>query len=132
MSAEPPAEDRLKQLSPKERECLRLVLENRSSKQIARQLAISQTSVETYVARARAKLGVRDRYLAARLLASWEQTTEASADPAPPLLAGVRPRGQLLPPLASLNFGQRLMMMGLFAMATACACGLILSAIAVL
>jgi DNA-binding CsgD family transcriptional regulator len=130
-------EERLDLLSPKERDCLRLVLENHSSKQIARQLGISQTSVDTHISRARAKLGVRDRYEAARLLAAWEggqQTAvpEPEPSPAPQAPPRGRPPGQLLPPLASLNFGQRLLMMALGALVIASVCGLILSAMAVL
>src|SRR5262249_52903311 len=55
-------------LTPRERECLRLVDQHLSSKQIARQLGMSKTSVDTYCDRARKKLGVDDRYAAARLL----------------------------------------------------------------
>src|ERR1044072_2426172 len=55
-------------LTPRERECLRLVDQHFSSKQIARELGMSKTSVDTYCDRARRKLGVPDRYEAARLL----------------------------------------------------------------
>src|ERR1044072_4813599 len=55
-------------LTPRERECLRLVDQHFSSKQIARELGMSKTSVDTYCDRARRKLGVGDRYQAARLL----------------------------------------------------------------
>ena len=52
---------RLKVLTPRERDCLRLVVEHHSSKEIGRHLGISQTSVDTYVRRARDKLGQQDR-----------------------------------------------------------------------
>src|SRR5437868_5646384 len=55
-------------LTPRERECLRLVDQHLSSKQIARELGMSKNSVDTYCDRARRKLGVDDRYAAARLL----------------------------------------------------------------
>src|SRR5205085_5728940 len=55
-------------LTPRERECLRLVDQHLSSKQIARELGMSKTSVDTYCDRARRKLGVPDRYEAARRL----------------------------------------------------------------
>ncbi|ACG79892.1 transcriptional regulator, LuxR family [Phenylobacterium zucineum HLK1] len=55
-------------LTQRERECLRLVDQHLSSKQIARELGMSKTSVDTYCDRARRKLGVPDRYEAARLL----------------------------------------------------------------
>ena len=59
--------DPLELLTPRERECLQLVDEHLSSKQIARELGMSKTSVDTYCDRARRKLGVDDRYAAARL-----------------------------------------------------------------
>ena len=55
-------------LTPRERDCLRLVDQHLSSKQIARELGMSKTSVDTYCDRARRKLGVVDRFQAARLL----------------------------------------------------------------
>src|ERR1700752_5330840 len=60
-------EDTVGLLTPRERECLRLVDQHLSSKQIARELGMSKTSVDTYCDRARRKLGVEDRYAAARL-----------------------------------------------------------------
>src|ERR1700750_2350827 len=62
------SEDPVGLLTPRERDCLRLVDQHLSSKQIARQLGMSKTSVDTYCDRARRKLGVDDRYAAARLL----------------------------------------------------------------
>ena len=62
-------EDPVELLTPRERECLRLVDRHLSSKQIARELGMSKTSVDTYCDRARRKLGVDDRYAAARRLA---------------------------------------------------------------
>lgn len=64
----PLMDSRLSQLSAKERECLRLVARRLSSKEIAAELGIAKTSVDTYCDRARAKLDVGDRYEAARLL----------------------------------------------------------------
>src|SRR6185295_9601177 len=61
-------EDPVELLTPRERECLRLVDQHLSSKEIARKLGMSKTSVDTYCDRARRKLGVPDRYEAARLL----------------------------------------------------------------
>src|SRR5436305_13813038 len=62
------AEDPVGLLTPRERECLRLVDQHLSSKEIARKLGMSKTSVDTYCDRARRKLGVPDRYEAARLV----------------------------------------------------------------
>jgi DNA-binding CsgD family transcriptional regulator len=123
-----PEDERLRRLSPKERDCLRLVLENRSSKQIARRLGISQTSVDTHVRRARAKLGTDDRYLAARMLAQWEQAGPVDPQRAP----GAGARTFVLPPLVSLDFGQRLLMMALGAMAAAAVAGAVMSVLAAL
>src|ERR1043166_1320336 len=61
-------DERLELLTPRERECLQLVDQHLSSKQIARRLGMSKTSVDTYCDRARKKLGVGDRYQAAKLL----------------------------------------------------------------
>lgn len=127
-----PAEvaDRLNRLSPKERECLRLVLHNHSSKQIARQLGVSRTSVDTHVRRARAKLGVKDRYALARLLHEWEETGAAvvEAIPAPP------PPVQLLalPPLADKGPVWRLLVIVGGAVVAAAVFGLLLPALAAL
>lgn len=123
---------RLSQLTPKERECLRLVLENRSSKQIARQLGISRTSVDTHVRRARAKLGIKDRHEAARLLELWE--TGAVETAAAPALAVPRPQGfsLRLPPLEELNIAQRLLLIVAGAIVAALLFGLLLTALAAL
>jgi DNA-binding CsgD family transcriptional regulator len=128
-----PASDRLDALTPKERECLRLVAENLSSKQIARQLGISQTSVDTHVRRARQKLDIKDRYAAARLLEAREQGAAEVA--VPPLAAPVVPGAAVafrVPPLASLNIVQRLLLIVAGAIAAALLFGLLLSAMAAL
>jgi len=59
-------------LTQRERDCLRLVDQHLSSKQIARELGMSKTSVDTYCDRARRKLGVDDRFQAARILRDVE------------------------------------------------------------
>jgi len=64
----PIVQDPVELLTQRERECLRLVDQHLSSKEIARELGMSKTSVDTYCDRARRKLGVDDRYEAARLL----------------------------------------------------------------
>lgn len=130
---EPPPVERLAQLTPKERDCLRMVLENRSSKQIARELGISQTSVDTHVRRARAKLGISDRYAAARLLAAWETGSAAEHATAGPAPAAVfTPQGLRLPPLAELNLAQRLLLIVAGAIVAALLFGLLLTALAAL
>lgn len=122
--------DRLKLLSPKERECLRLVLHNHSSKQIARQLGVSQTSVDTHVRRARAKLGVKDRYALARLLHEWEATGEAVVQGNPEASPPVRLFA--LPPLAEKGPAWRLLVIVGGAVVAASAFGLLLPALAAL
>jgi DNA-binding CsgD family transcriptional regulator len=99
-------------LTPRERECLLLVLENRSSKAIARRLGISHTSVDTHIRRARAKLGQRDRYAAARLVEQWERqhSGAAASDPHaerrwPDTAPTIR---SLVPPLETLGPWSRL------------------------
>ncbi len=69
--------DRLSQLTAKEQACLRLVGRHMSSKEIAATLGIAKTSVDTYCNRARAKLGVTDRFEAARLLLARDREFES-------------------------------------------------------
>jgi len=61
---------RVERLTAQEQACLRLVARRLSSKEIAAELGIAKTSVDTYCNRAREKLGVSDRYAAARLMAA--------------------------------------------------------------
>lgn len=63
----------VERLTQRERDCLRLVDRHLSSKQIARELGMSKTSVDTYCDRARRKLGAGDRYEAARQLADHDR-----------------------------------------------------------
>jgi DNA-binding CsgD family transcriptional regulator len=127
---------RLEALTRRERDCLRLVLDRLSSKEIGRTLGISPTSVDTLVRRAREKLGVDDRYAAAQLLADWERD---GAPPGPGTLASAPAtsaqgwRGwAALPPLASLNLAQRLMLVLLGAIVGAIGFGAMLTALAAL
>jgi len=112
-------------LSPKERECLRLVGENRSSKEIARLLGISHTSVDTHVRRSLAKLDLRDRAEAARRLALLE-----APKPAPVAARPGEPQTlwrSLLPPLDGLGLGRRLVLVGGASAAMAMAFGILLN-----
>lgn len=95
----------LETLTPKERECLRLVAENRGSKDIARLLGISPTSVETHVRRAREKLGTRDRFAAARLLVRAEEHLDARAARGP--RQGAPTAGRFPPAFPSLDVWSR-------------------------
>jgi DNA-binding CsgD family transcriptional regulator len=125
---------RLASLTQRERDCLRLVMERRSSKQIARQLGISRTSVDTYVRRAREKLGLRDRYAAARLMAAWQQGEIPPPQPeAPADEAGDHGSFALrLPPLRTLSVTQRVGLILAGAIAAALLFGVLLTAMAAL
>ena len=79
---------RIDLLTPRERECLRLVAEGRSSKEIAQQLELSPYTVDEYVRSGVSKLGAQNRREAARLVAM-----ESEAPPAPPEKLGDEPRG---------------------------------------
>lgn len=68
-------------LTAQERACLRLVAQRLSSKEIAAELGIAKTSVDTYCDRARRKLGAPDRYAAARLVAAGEPGASPPASP---------------------------------------------------
>lgn len=67
-----PERNPAERLTVQEQACLRLVARRLSSREIAQQLGIAKTSVDTYCNRARRKLGVADRYAAARLLSAQE------------------------------------------------------------
>lgn len=60
--------DRIAQLTPRERDCLRLVGRALSSKEIAIELGLSPFTVDEYIRSAVAKIGARNRREAARLL----------------------------------------------------------------
>lgn len=62
----------LDSLTPKERDCLRLVAPDSKSAVIAAQLGIAVPTVETHIRSARAKLGGVSRFVAARMLIEHE------------------------------------------------------------
>lgn len=65
--------DPISQLTPRERDCLRLVAQGNSSKEIAVELGgISPIVVDNYLKSATGKLGVRSRRDAARMLQTAE------------------------------------------------------------
>ena len=65
--------DRFDRVTEAQRECLRLVLIRRNSKEIALVLGLSPFTVDKRIARAVTALGVTSRFEAARLLAEHEQ-----------------------------------------------------------
>jgi DNA-binding NarL/FixJ family response regulator len=75
------AEDRLTELTQREREVLALVGRGLSNQAIAEQLVISKATVRTHVSHAMVKLGARDR---AQLLVAAYQTGLVGPGPAPP------------------------------------------------
>ena len=50
----------MKRLSPRERQVLKLVVEGRTSKEIARLIGIKPSSIDTYRSRIMAKLEIND------------------------------------------------------------------------
>ena len=70
--------DRVNNLTDGQRDCLRLVAENRSSKEIARILAISPHTVDQRLKRATAILSAESRFEAARLFTSHERQGDLS------------------------------------------------------
>lgn len=93
---------RLERLSVRERDCLRLVYAHHTSKSIALKLGFAKTSVDSYINRACAKLGLNDRKEAARLLHEHEQAealksaTPARQAEASPPVQSVAPEGATL------------------------------------
>lgn len=124
----------LVRLTPQERECLKLVAEQRSSKEIAHVLGISKASVDTYCNRARAKLGVSSRREAARIVRALE--AERTAQPSAPAPVEAEERAPSksgrwrLPPVAALGPLQRVGAILLGACVFALAFGVLASGLA--
>lgn len=69
-------DERIARLTPREAECLRLVAAPMRTHEIAHQLGLSPTTVDTYISSAFKKLGANDRGTAARLLIGRERLPE--------------------------------------------------------
>ena len=90
----------LTRLSARQKACLLLVAEGRTSKEIGRHLALSPSTVDSHIRAATHRLGARDRIAAARLLSEHEQI---------PVTPVQQPRSRLsasmfsLPPLGGVR-----------------------------
>lgn len=122
---------KLNLLTQQERECLRLVAQQRSSKEIAQELGISKASVDTYCNRARAKLGVASRREAAQLVLEAGAATPLAGFPTPQLApAAAAPAVvALLPPVSSLGPAARLTVIVGGAVALTLAFGVLISSL---
>ena len=83
--------ERGEELSARELEVLRLLVEGASNKAIAARLSLSENTIKTHISRIFAKLGVQSRAeaVAVALSASWCRCEAAVAQFRPPL--GFRP-----------------------------------------
>lgn len=70
--------DQVSRLTPRQKECLRLVARGFQSRAIARELGISSLRVDKHIAEARRILGTASRGDAAKLLQAWELQLETS------------------------------------------------------
>jgi DNA-binding CsgD family transcriptional regulator len=108
-SANGSIEERLSRLTPRQRECLRLVFEGYQSKPIAARLGISHGRVDKHIADARKLLGVTNRGEAARLLAASERTEPAGDEGAQSWGApsmGLSPTPEIQPPDPADGYGE--------------------------
>jgi len=90
--------NRIEQLSPRERDCLRLVALAYSSKEIGRQLGISHHTVDDHLKHAMSVLDVASRFEAARLLTEAEGAPPQALGTHSPSLAEAVPAGPGLAP----------------------------------
>jgi two-component system nitrate/nitrite response regulator NarL len=80
---------RLRFLTPREREALRRIAEGESTKEIARAMQVSLSTARTHVQNVLTKLGVRSRLQAAALVAREGLTDELDSDPPRALYHGI-------------------------------------------
>ncbi len=118
----------ISKLTARQRDCLRLVLQHKQSKEIGRELGISPMTVDNHFRSAIQTLGVSSRLEAARLLAAHElqDATEAGAEPLKTSVSGPSqrltsqsetvvpfPETLIMEPPSEVDDGQREMMSAL-------------------
>ncbi|WIW91088.1 LuxR C-terminal-related transcriptional regulator (plasmid) [Sphingobium sp. V4] len=91
-----PYRTKLPLISERQRECMRLVAENFTSKKIGKLLGISAWSVDKHIIKARRHLGDMDRYDAARIIRAYEAVLAGA--PPPPQDLGTQSLGLLPSP----------------------------------
>lgn len=116
----------LASLSPKQRQCLRLVFDHLTSKEIAPLVSLTPGVVDQYVKRAVRALGAKDRFDAARMLQRLELQS-LDVDPLRTFVPTSFPldRGDQAPSIGrrlnDLNWWQRLLVIALVAIGGAIA-----------
>jgi len=98
------ASNRIDLLTPRERDCLRLVAKARSSKEIAQELGLSPYTVDEYVKSAVSKLGVRNRRDAAKIVsAEPAEATPQKLGDEPQAIAQPPHSTDAMPPVRSVK-----------------------------
>jgi DNA-binding CsgD family transcriptional regulator len=77
------SDSRIEQLTPTQKEALRLVAEGRTSKEIARLTGVSESAIDQRLDRARSILGARNRREAAHFLVRFKACEETTCAPLP-------------------------------------------------
>jgi DNA-binding CsgD family transcriptional regulator len=89
---EPPGEDRLSALTPRETEVLRRIAAGQSTKTMAREMSVTTETLRTYVKNVLGKLGAHSRLEAAALASRGGPPGQAEPEGEHPLLAALTPR----------------------------------------
>lgn len=97
------ADDPLNQLTDMQRSCLELVALNRSSKEIAQETGLTYQTVDQYLSRAAAVLGVSSRREAARRYRELDQDAFKKAEFKPAAIAGAEISGTQGEPFGTSN-----------------------------
>ena len=89
---EPPVQDRLSALTPRETEVLRRIAAGQSTKTMAREMSVTTETLRTYVKNVLGKLGAHSRLEAAALASRAGPPGQAEPEGEHPLLAALTPR----------------------------------------